>query len=219
MALRQVRIGPLSNVVQYDDGDFANAIETDQPIKAGPPVDPADVLRLGDMSSTPAEIDDAVAKRHTQGTDVALGALGTKNPPIDADKAVYRDSTSADALVTSTWSQIKAFLKTYFDTLYIYRTAGTLADDASVALPTITADYSAKCEVVISSAGVIDANATFLIDSTGNVTPQIESTGNVVYNVDTDAMLCIGTAAAQNPLSIKNRLGGSKKYVISMVYN
>jgi len=60
-------------------------------------------------------LDDAI---HTQGTDTALGVVGTKNPPIDADKALYRDSTNADALVTSTWTQIKAFLKTYFDTLY-----------------------------------------------------------------------------------------------------
>jgi len=61
---------------------------------------------------------DAITKRHTQGTDTALGAVATKNPPIDADKALYRDSAAGDALVTSTWTQIKAFLKTYFDTLY-----------------------------------------------------------------------------------------------------
>ena len=48
----------------------------------------------------------------------ALGTLGTKNPAIDADKVVYRDSAASDALVTSTWAQIKAFLKTYFDGLY-----------------------------------------------------------------------------------------------------
>ena len=58
------------------------------------------------------------AAKHTQGSDVALGAVGAKDPPIDADKTLYRDSTSSDALVTSTWTQVKAFLKTYFDTLY-----------------------------------------------------------------------------------------------------
>ena len=55
---------------------------------------------------------------HVQGTDVALGAVAAKNPPVDADKTMYRDSTASDALVTSTWTQVKAFLKTYFDTLY-----------------------------------------------------------------------------------------------------
>jgi len=71
-----------------------------------------------DATNTDAEVADAVAKKHTQGTDTALGAVGTKNPPINADKALYRDSTAADALVTSTWTQVKAFLKTYFDTVY-----------------------------------------------------------------------------------------------------
>lgn len=57
-------------------------------------------------------------KSHTQGTDTTLGTLIAKNPPIDADLAIYRDSTNSSNLVTSTWTQIKAFLKTYFDTLY-----------------------------------------------------------------------------------------------------
>jgi len=63
-------------------------------------------------------ISENTGARHTQGTDVALGAVGTKNPPVDEDKAIYRDSTASDALVTSTWTQVKAFLKTYFDGLY-----------------------------------------------------------------------------------------------------
>jgi hypothetical protein len=70
-----------------------------------------------------AEASHTHAQLHTQGTDTALGAVGTKNPPIDADKALYRDSTSSDAVVTSTWTQIKAFLKTYFDTIYRLATA------------------------------------------------------------------------------------------------
>ena len=71
-----------------------------------------------DLSESGAQLDAALGKAHDQNTDTGLGAVGTKNPPIDADKAVFRDSEDADALVTSTWSQIKAFLKTYFDTLY-----------------------------------------------------------------------------------------------------
>jgi hypothetical protein len=150
MALQTVRIGSLENITQYDDSDFDSAVETDQPIKAGAPVDGNDVMRLGDVGtlvgdvfgpaisvdSNIVEFDgvtgkklkdgglshtnvaDAISKKHTQGTDTALGALGTKNPPIDADKLIYRDSTSSDALVTSTWTQVKAFLKTYFDTVY-----------------------------------------------------------------------------------------------------
>lgn len=59
-----------------------------------------------------------VSARHTSGSDTALGILSTKNPPIDADLFIYRDSTAGNALVTSTGTQIKAFLKAYFDTFY-----------------------------------------------------------------------------------------------------
>ncbi len=67
---------------------------------------------------TKTNVDSAVSLKHTAGTDTALGTVGTKNPPVDADLVIYRDSTASFALVTSTWAQIKAFLKTYFDTLY-----------------------------------------------------------------------------------------------------
>jgi len=60
----------------------------------------------------------AVALAHIQNTDTDIAAVATKNPPIDADKVVYRNSVAGDILVTSTWTQVKAFLKTYFDTLY-----------------------------------------------------------------------------------------------------
>jgi hypothetical protein len=71
-----------------------------------------------ESANTDAELADAVVKRHTQNTDTNLGAVGVKNPPIDADKPLYRDSAAGDALVTSSWAQVKAFFKTYFDTLY-----------------------------------------------------------------------------------------------------
>jgi len=50
MTLRQIRIGSLPDIVQYDDADYNSAIETDQPIKAGKPIDLDHVLRLGDIA-------------------------------------------------------------------------------------------------------------------------------------------------------------------------
>jgi hypothetical protein len=78
---------------------------------------PSDAVALATVKAD-ADIASAISLKHTQGTDTALGAVGTKNPPIDADLALYRDSAAANVLVTSTWTQVKAFLKTYFDTLY-----------------------------------------------------------------------------------------------------
>ena len=49
MTERFIRIGSAENVIAYDDADHISAIETDQPIKAGEPVDDNDVLRLGDV--------------------------------------------------------------------------------------------------------------------------------------------------------------------------
>ena len=49
MTERFIRIGSAENVIAYDNADHISAIETDQPIKAGEPVDDNDVLRLGDV--------------------------------------------------------------------------------------------------------------------------------------------------------------------------
>ena len=56
-------------------------------------------------------------------TNATLGTLmnaGTaKGTPVDADVVAYLDSAASFTQVKATWTQIKAFLKTYFDTLYI----------------------------------------------------------------------------------------------------
>ncbi|MDI6754950.1 MAG: hypothetical protein QME78_11240 [Thermodesulfobacteriota bacterium] len=78
------------------------------------------------LSYTGAELDVALGRiNQPVRTDsfptfagLTVGTLGTKNPPIDADLALYRDSAAANVLVTSTWTQIKAFLKSFFDTIY-----------------------------------------------------------------------------------------------------
>jgi hypothetical protein len=52
-----------------------------------------------------------------------IHAATAKNPPVDADEFAIYDSVST-LLRKVTWSNIKATLKTYFDTLYV--TAATL---------------------------------------------------------------------------------------------
>ncbi len=69
--------------------------------------------------------DTEIAKIHTQDTDTNLGALSTKDPVIDADLVISRDSEDDDKLKTSTWAQIKAFLKTHYDTVYAAVTGTT----------------------------------------------------------------------------------------------
>ncbi|GAB63115.1 MAG: hypothetical protein DWB56_06680 [Candidatus Jettenia sp.] len=76
-------------------------------------------------------------------------------------------------------------------------------DDAVITLPSIT---TSGYGIVI--AGDNTERTMFWINSTGTVA-LLNNSANVVANADTDANLCIGTAATQEPLQIKNRLGAT----------
>lgn len=56
MALKTIRIGSAENIHQYDDGSYDSAIETDQPIKAGSPIDSNDVLRKADIGTVVGDV-------------------------------------------------------------------------------------------------------------------------------------------------------------------
>jgi hypothetical protein len=155
MALVRIRIGSMVDMHQYESADFDSAFETDQPIKAGAPVDVNDVLRL---------------------TDVSGGLPGS----------------------------------------YKYYAASIL-DDGTYALPTVTANYPAHGFVQLSNGAVIVESAEFEYGSDGNV-QIIRGSANVVVNVDTDGKVCLGTAAGQNPLTVKNRLGGTRQIIITLWY-
>mgnify|MGYP001480130613 CR=1 FL=1 len=104
-----------------------------------------------------------------------------------------------------------------FNASVLWASAAALADDATIALPTITANFAAHGFVQVSSSGVINESAEFEIDSTGTC-QIIRGTANIVINADTDGKFCLGTAAAQNPMSFKNRLGGARNVMITLDY-
>ena len=63
---------------QYDDGDYDSAVETDQPVKAGAPVDPTDVLRLEDIEGrllNPASVVNIANPTELNSVAGVLGAL------------------------------------------------------------------------------------------------------------------------------------------------
>lgn len=153
-------------------------------------------------ASTAAQVKDAVTKAHTQGTDTALGAVGVKNPPIDADKVLYRDSAAADALVTSTWSQVKAFLKTYFDGIY---GSGT----GNVTTSTLTQNYIPKATTAtnIENSSISDNGTWVTVAEHLYVTGNITVTG-VVDGVDVSVIGAAshtqGTDTALGAVGTKN---------------
>jgi hypothetical protein len=75
----------------------------------GTPTTNGDAIRAT-TKITEALLESATDLKHTAGTDTALGAVGTKSPPIDADKFVFRNSAASDALVTATGTQLKSYL-------------------------------------------------------------------------------------------------------------
>ena len=52
MAIKHIRIGSMDNIHGYDNADFDEALETDEPIAIGAPVDPDHAARLADMTTT-----------------------------------------------------------------------------------------------------------------------------------------------------------------------
>lgn len=72
------------------------------------------------------------------GADVTATAVNAtaKGTPVDADRVHGSDSASSFGLVYATWTQVKAFLKTYFDTLYQpINATGTFTPTVAFATP------------------------------------------------------------------------------------
>lgn len=80
----------------------------------------------------------------------------------------------------------------------------SVADDASISLYAVTTNAFGRVVCGTDAAHY----AEFTIDSTGTVS-LLHNSADVVANADTDAKLDIGTAATQEPLLIKNRLGAT----------
>ena len=80
----------------------------------------------------------------------AIHAATSQNPPVDADEFGFWGSV-ATALRKSTWAQIKAALKTYFDTLY--QTPLSAGTDYLVPITTAPGEHTASGLVISMTAG------------------------------------------------------------------
>jgi len=197
-------------------------------------VDKAEMLDDGaGHTATATATEDAVTKKHTQNTDTALGTVGTKNPPVDADKALYRNSAASDVLVTSTWTQIKAFLKTYFDTLYLAkdtRSQVQIGESQVIDDDTVYSFSPPAANGIIVVFGAILASSVYFLMANFRVTGTAVMTA---MNIGADVVVGTGVltdgtgdgtdtklnvhAHTDGKIYIKNRTGTSRTYVIKVM--
>jgi hypothetical protein len=115
--------------------------------------------------------------------------------PVDADEVAGGDSAAGFGLIRSTWTAIKAFLKTYNDTLYVPQTTtvnghalnanvtvtksdvglASVDNTADSAKPVSTAQAAADAQVLVDAKAYTDAAVVGLYDPRGN----FDASGNV----------------------------------------
>lgn len=97
------------------------------PPPSGVPTHLHNLADLNDVTITAAAAGDVLAHDGTDWVDAAtipvamaatIHAATLDTTPLDADEVPGLDSSASFALLRWTWTSIKAFLKTYFDTLY-----------------------------------------------------------------------------------------------------
>ena len=103
-------------------------------------------------------------------------ALTAKTTPVDADLIAIADSTSSFSLKKLTWANIKATLKTYFDTLYLALTGAQTVDgvktfSSSPIVPTPTSNTQVANKAYVDTVSPTwtanDTRAKTALNATG----------------------------------------------------
>jgi hypothetical protein len=131
----------------------------------------------------------------TDAVNIASSIVGVsaKTTPIDADSIGIIDSEASNSLKKSTWTNIKAFLKTYFDTLYqtaLGFTAENVANKENSTIDTDTTKYptinllktglDTKQATLVNQSNIKSINGTTLLGSGDLVVSGISETPTAI---------------------------------------
>jgi hypothetical protein len=142
-------------------------------------------------------------------TETEIGTLIYTKTQVNTLLSGYYTDDQVDILLGGyyTEGEVDTLLLDYWDiphtavgVMKVYTHVGTVIEDGTFALPAITTSAFGWVTV-----GDNAERSLFTINSTGTVT-LISNSVNVVANADTDAKFCLGTAGAQEPLTVKLRL-------------
>lgn len=148
-----------------------------------------------------------------------LAGLTAKTTPVDADSFPMVDSEASDVSKRVTGTNLKAYLKTYFDTLYALAshnhatsdiTSGTFAD-ARIAASNVTQHQASIDHGSIAGLGDDDHTQYTLISSGAGAPGTTPSRVGLLY-VDTtadDAYISTGTASSGDWTQVNNSAGSS----------
>lgn len=113
-----------------------------------------------------------------------INSLTGKTTPVDADSISIVDSADSNKQKKVSLTNFKAFLKTYFDTLYSSSSLGQISITTSVSITTATTDGSGNTQYgkhVLIKNGVNNINITVNGVSTTPTTYQKEGTGTITF--------------------------------------
>jgi hypothetical protein len=160
-----------------------------------------------DRYYTESQIDSLISGYYTQSqVDTLLTGYYTSSQ-VDTLLTDYYTSTEIDGAFFAIPSTVVG------TTLKVYTHSASVLDDGSFNLPAITNNGFGWVTV-----GDNAERSHFSISSIGAVI-LLSNTANVIQGADTDNKFCIGTAATQEPLTIKNRLGGTRAVNLVLWYD
>ncbi len=136
------------------------------------------LVMVDDPGGTPATQKVTFGNAAAAMVPMAIVAAAAKATPVDADSIGIVDSEASNVLKETTFTQLKAFLKTYFDTLYTTAAAAIAAVKAGYVL-----DENAS--IGLDPAGSADGKFTGItITGTAGYT---QAFGDLVYKDPTDS--------------------------------
>lgn len=186
-----------------------------------------------ELGTDPAGTYATVKERLDDGNMATVHASTSKATPVDADELPLSDSAASNALKKLTWANLKATLKTYFDTLYLQLSGGTMTGAINMGGNGIIAHTATIADDAASSFVVgVSSHFAFLISCSlgseymwgrcnisGGSTVSFVSHANFLTannkqltgTTGTDTKITVSFYVTDGKLYIENRTGGIRK--------